>query len=133
MKLRRILLVALITGTALLGAPAFAQDTQQKPKSGMMGEHHDMMMQMHQEMETAWKAQDAELDALIAQMKSASGDQRMTAVEAVVSKLVELRKDEHKNMLAIHQKMQSKMQEKMKGMAEPSPSPDAHSEHHPDS
>lgn len=118
MQLRQILSITVIAATAFWGFPAFAQETQHTPMGGMMGEHHDMMMQMHQKMETAWKAQDAELDALIAQMKSASGDQKMTAIEAVVSKLVELRKEEHKGMLAMHEKMQSKMQEKMKGMDE---------------
>ena len=118
MQLRRILSITVIATTAFWSFPAFAQDTQHEPMGGMMKEHHDMMMQMHQKMETAWKAQDAELDALIAQMKSASGDQKMTAMEAVISRLVELRKKEHEDMLAMHKKMESKMQEKMKGMDE---------------
>ncbi|MEO6971252.1 MAG: hypothetical protein ABI217_10200 [Chthoniobacterales bacterium] len=123
MKLRRILWVTVIAGTALWVAPAFAQEMQHKPMSEMMDEHHDMMMQMHQKMEAAWKEQDAELDKLIAQMKSASGDQRMPAMEAVISKLVELRKKEHADMVAMHEKMQTKMQEQMKENAATSPSP----------
>ncbi len=123
MKLRRILWVTVIAGTALWVAPAFAQEMQHKPMSEMMDEHHDMMMQMHQKMEATWKEQDAELDKLIAQMKSASGDQRMPAMEAVISKLVELRKKEHADMVAMHEKMQTKMQEQMKENAGTSPSP----------
>ena len=124
--------MAIAIPLVLFGNVVFAQQTPPEKMGGMMtGEHHDMMMQMHQKMETDWKEQDAELDKLIAQMKSASSDQKVTAIEAVVSKLVELREKEHEDMVAMHKKMQDMMQEKMKGKMGASPSPGEHAEHSP--
>jgi hypothetical protein len=131
--MKRLDSLAVVTiSLALSSTVAFAQQTPHERMGGMMmGEHHDMMMQMHQKMETAWKEQDAELDKLVAQMKSASGDQKVSAIEAVVSKLVELHKQEHENMIAMHEKWKGMMQRKMKGKTGASPSPNEHSEQHP--
>jgi hypothetical protein len=50
-------------------------------------------------MENAWKSEDAELDKLLAQMKSATGDEKITAMAALVTKLVELHKKHHEDMI----------------------------------
>lgn len=125
-------LAAIASAVAIFNAVAFAQEAPHEKAGGMMMEDHGKMMQMHQKMESAWQKQDAELDKLIEQMKSATGDQKLPAIEAVVSKLVDLRKEEHEHMAAMHKKMESEMKGKMKGETENKPSPDEHSAHHPE-
>lgn len=46
------------------------------------------------------KAQDAEIDKLVATMNSATGDQRIDAIVAVINKLVEQRRTMHAEMAA---------------------------------
>lgn len=129
MKLRSTLAFAI--AAALISSPVLAQDKEPEKMGGMMKEHHAKMAEMHQKMEAAWKEQDVELDKLVSQMNSAQGEQKMSAMAAIVSKLVELRKKEHADMVAMHKKMQSEMQGTMKEKAETSPTPDEHSKHHP--
>ncbi len=90
----------------------------QEEHGGMMKGDHAQMAEMHQKMEAEMKAQDAELDKLVAAMNSATGEKKVDAIAAVVSKLVE----QHK---AMHEKMQGGMMkhDMMKGKAESSPSP----------
>jgi cytochrome c556 len=106
MKLRSTL--AMAVAAAFMGSSVFAQDKEPEKMGGMMKEHHAKMAEMHQKMEAAWKEQDAELDKLVSQMNSAQGDQKISAMAAVVSKLVELRRKEHEDMAAMHKKMQKR-------------------------
>jgi hypothetical protein len=129
MKVRLILAIAM--AAALFGTGVLAQDKEPEKMGGMMKENHAKMAEMHQTMEAAWKEQDAELDKLVTQMNSASGDQKLTTMAAVISKLVEFRKKEHEDMAAMHKKMQSEMEGRKKEKAETSSSPDEHSKHHP--
>ena len=128
-KLKWTLVVAIMP--ALCSGYLFAQEKESEKMPGMMKEHHGMMAEMHQKIEAAWKEQDAELDKLVAQMNTAHGDQKVNAMAAVVSKLVELRKKRHEDMAAMHKKMESEMESRTKGKAEASPSPDEHAKHHP--
>ena len=92
---------------------------------GMMERHHAAMMQMHQQMETAWKKEDAALGKLLTQMNSTTGDQKIQAMAAVINKLVELHKQHHDEMSAMHNDMSNNMQKRMRGMSGTSPSPTA--------
>ncbi len=94
---------------------------------GMMKGDHAQMAEMHQKMDAEMKAQDAELDKLVAAMNSATGEKKVDAIAAVVNKLVEQRKAMHEKMGAMHENMQGGMMkhDMMKGKTESSPSPTA--------
>jgi predicted XRE-type DNA-binding protein len=57
-------------------------------------------MPIHAKMMEKQKAQDAEIDKLLAMMNSATGEQRIDAIVAVINKLVEQRKTMHAEMAA---------------------------------
>ena len=84
------------------------------------------MAEMHQKMEAEMKAQDAELDKLVAAMNSATGEQKVNAIAAVVSKLVEQRKAMHAEMAKMPKNMQGGMMKHDMMKGESSPSPTAH-------
>lgn len=56
------------------------------------------------------KAQNAELDKLVADMIAATGDKKMDAMAAVVSKMVEQRKAMHEKMSGTHMDMKDAME-----------------------
>lgn len=91
MKSTRIL--AIIVAAALPGAVLVAQGGPPKKE------------QMQQKMEAEMKAQDAELDKLVADMNAATGDKKVDAIAAVVSKMVEQRKTMHEKMAGMHMDM----------------------------
>jgi hypothetical protein len=97
MKSTRIL--AIIVAAALPGAVLLGQG------GPPMKEHHAKMSEMHQKMEAEMKAQDAELDKLVADMNAATGDKKVDAIAAVVSKMVEQRKAMHEKMAVMHMGM----------------------------
>lgn len=81
-------LVIAIAIAALQSATSLAQEP-----SGMPGmQKHREMMPMHAKMMEMQKSQDAEIDKLLATMNSATGEQRIDAIIAVVNKLVQQRK-----------------------------------------
>src|SRR5450759_512215 len=110
MKVKSTVAIGIVIALCSFGV--FAQDKEPEKMGGMM------------------KEQDAELDKLVSQMNSAQGEQKMSAMAAVVSKLVELRKKDHEDMAAMHKKTQSEMESRKKEKAETGPS-DEHSKHHP--
>jgi hypothetical protein len=63
------------------------------------------MMQMHEQMMAEMKANDAKLDALVAQMNGATGSAKVDAVAAVVSELVRQQKVMHQHMGHMHAMM----------------------------
>ncbi len=63
------------------------------------------MMKMHEQMMAEMKANDAKLDALVAQMNAASGPARVDAVAAVVTELVRQQKAMHQHMGQMHGQM----------------------------
>lgn len=85
------------------------------------------MAEMHQKMEGEMKAQNAEVDKLVAAMNSATGEKKVDAIAAVVSKLVEQRKAMEGKMAEMHKNMQGGMMkhDMMKGKTGSSPSPTA--------
>ena len=85
-------ILAVIVAAALPGAVLFAQGgppwTQKNhPK-----------MEMNQKMEAEMKAQDAEIDKLVTEMNGTTGDKKMDAMAALLSKIVEQRKAMHEEM-----------------------------------
>ena len=81
--------------------------------AGKMGAHKGEMAEWHQKMVEKFKAQDAELDKLVAEMNAASGEKKVEAIAAIVNKMMENRKAWHAEMETRHQKIMEKMKEKM--------------------
>ena len=122
MKLKYTLMIAI---AAMLPATALiAQGPPVGPMKDMKGDN-SKMMEMHQKMEAEMKAQDAELDKLVAAMSSATGDKKADAVAAVVAKLVEQRKAMHSQMSGMHGDMMGAMEccKSGKNMMAPGSSP----------
>lgn len=104
---------AVLVAAFLALAPARAQqaaaheqhqhDQTTAPKSGMM-DHDKMMADM--------KAADARLQALADTMRSAQGDEKVRAIENVVSELVKNQIDMHQHMAMMHEHMMSQMPKK---------------------
>jgi len=61
---------------------------------------HREMMPKHAKMMEEQKAQDAEIDKLVAEMNTATGEKRIDAIVAVLKKLIEQRKTMHEKMAA---------------------------------
>ena len=96
MKSTRI--IAVIVGGLLQTATLFAQDTRSMKE--MDQKEHREMMPKHAKMMEEQKAQDAEIDKLLAEMNAATGEKRVDAIMAVLNKLVEQRKTMHEKMAA---------------------------------
>jgi hypothetical protein len=119
-------LVSIIIAATLPASALLAQEEHGKMGDMMKGDHAQMA-EMHQKMDAEMKAENAELDKLVAAMNSATGEKKVDAIAAVVSKLVEQRKAMHEKRAAMHEKMQGgMMKHDMKGKTESSPSPTAH-------
>ncbi|HEY5753604.1 MAG TPA: hypothetical protein VIT21_10670 [Chthoniobacterales bacterium] len=88
--------LAVTAALAVLATPLLAEDH----KHGMMEGRHGQMSKMHSMMDD-WKTQDAELEKLATEMKTAEGDKKIAAIAAVASKLVELRLADHAKMASM--------------------------------
>jgi cytochrome P450 len=106
MKSTRIL--AIIVAAALPGAVLLAQGEHGK-MGDMMKEHPANMSEMHKKMEAEMKAQDAELDKLVSEMNTATGEKKADAMAALLSKIVEQRKTMHEKMGDMHSDMKRAM------------------------
>jgi hypothetical protein len=121
-------IVIAAVGLGLFSVPVFAQsDENQEMGGGMMKDHHHhhhaMMEEMHQKWDEQMKAEDAELDKLVQQMNTATGQKKMDAMAAVLNKMIEQRKAMHEKMENWQEKMgkwHRKWMEK-KGMTSPAP------------
>jgi hypothetical protein len=58
---------------------------------GMDQQNHHELMPTHAKIMEKEKAQDAEIDKLLAEMNSAAGEKRIDAIVAVLNKLIEQR------------------------------------------
>ena len=93
-------------------APAGAQQVTPKapehsmpmPQPGGMMDHDKMMADM--------KAADARLEALAQTMKSASGNDKVRAMQALLTELVQNQVDMHRQMSMMHDHMMSQMPHK---------------------
>ncbi len=96
MKSTRI--AAVIIASLLQTATLSAQDTSSMKE--MDEKKHREMMPKHAKMMEEQKAQDAEIDKLVAEMNTATGEKRIDAIVAVLKKLIEQRKTMHEKMAA---------------------------------
>ena len=110
MKMIPIATFAITAGLFL--APAGAQQVTPKapehsmpmPQPGGMMDHDTMMADM--------KAADAQLDALAQTMKSASGNDKVRAMQDLLTALVQNQVDMHRQMSMMHDHMMSQMPHK---------------------
>jgi hypothetical protein len=84
MKTKVLLTAACAIGLSLI-APA------QGPSE--MDRQHREMMPLHTKLMEKQKAQDAEIDKLLIEMNSATGEKRIDAIIEVINKLVEQRRE----------------------------------------
>jgi len=89
---------AVVIAGLLQSATLFAQDPGSM--QGMDKQKHREMMPRHAKMMEEQKAQDAEIDKLMAEMNAATGEKRVDAIVAVINKLVEQRKAMREKMAA---------------------------------
>lgn len=116
-------LVSMIIAATLPASALLAQEEHGK-MGGIMKGDDAKMAEMYQKMEAEMKAQNAEVDSLVAAMNSATGEKKVDAIAALVSKFVEQRKAIQERMAEMHKNMQGGMT--MKGKTESSPSPSGH-------
>lgn len=83
-------------------APQQHEHTAQAPKGSGMG-------MMDQKMMADMKAADARLQSLVEQMKSAQGDARITAMQTLLTELVQNEVTMHQHMAMMHEHMMSQM------------------------
>ncbi len=84
--------------------PKAPQHSTPMPQSGGMMNHDKMMADM--------KAADARLEVLAQTMKSASGNDKVGAMQALLSELVQNQVDMHRRMAMMHEHMMSQMPHK---------------------
>jgi len=84
------LILPIVIAAALQSATLFAQDPG--AMESMDKQKHRRVMPVHEKMMEEQKAQDAEIDKLLAEMNAATGEKRVDAIVAVLNKLVEQRK-----------------------------------------
>ena len=110
--MKLILIPALAIAASLLLAPVRAQQAPPKapehsmptPQAGGMMDHDKMMADM--------KAADARLEALAQKMTSARGDDKVAAMQALLTELVKNQVDMHRHMAMMHDHMMSQMPHK---------------------
>ena len=105
-------------GLAIVFAMAFCTSVQaqthepspeKKIESGKVGEHCSEMKQQHQKMMEEMKAQDAELAGLVANMNSATQDQKVNLMAEIITRMAKHQSDMHTRM----HEMKSNMMERM--------------------
>lgn len=67
-----------------------------------MAKHHEEMKAEYEKAMAEIKAMDARLDDKVAAMNAAAGDQKVSAMEAVINELVAQRKEMRDRMTAMH-------------------------------
>jgi hypothetical protein len=107
--MKMIPMATLVITAALFLAPASAQQatptapehSMPMPPSGSMMDHAKMMSDM--------KATDGRLEALVQTMKSASGSDKVLAMQELVTELVQNQVAMHRQMSMMHDHMMSQM------------------------
>ena len=91
---------AVVTALALALQIVVASAQDSRRMQGMDQQKHREMMPVHAKLIEKQKAQDAEIEKLLAEMNSATGEKRIDAIVAVINKLIEQRKVMHAEMAA---------------------------------
>ena len=110
--MRSIPIAAVAIAAGLFLAPVRAQQAPPKapehsmptPQAGGMMDHDKMMADM--------KTADARLQALAQTMASARGDDKVAAMQALLTELVENQVEMHRHMAMMHDHMMSQMPHK---------------------
>ena len=84
--------------------PKAPEHSMPTPQAGGMMDHDKMMAGM--------KAADARLEAMAQTMTSARGDEKVAAMQALLTELVENQIDMHRHMAMMHDHMMSQMSHK---------------------
>ena len=84
--------------------PQAPEHSMPMPQAGGMMDHDKMMAGM--------KAADARLEALAQTMTSARGDEKVAAMQALLTELVKNQVDMHRHMAMMHDHMMSQMPHK---------------------
>jgi len=95
------LLTFVIAGAVSCGN-LLAKETERGPRQ----ERREELRQWHQQMQEQFRAQEAELDKLQQQINSSTGQQKVDALAAAVSALIQQRKALHSQMENFREKMQ---------------------------
>ncbi len=85
-----------------------------RSQSGSMMAECASMMKMHEQMKMDMSAMDTKLGDMVAAMKSASGDQKLDAISAVVEELANESRGMHMHMMPMQDKMMGHMMMHMK-------------------
>jgi len=85
-------------------APKAPEHSMPTPQAGAMMDHDKMMADMN--------AADARLEALAQRMTSAPGDDKVAAMQPLLTELVKNQVDMHRHMGMMHDHMLSQMQHK---------------------
>lgn len=102
MKKMRFILPLVLACSAL---SLYGQE-EQMPMMGMgSGKWATAHRQMHQEMVERWRDQDTKLDQLLRDVQTATGAQKVDALQALVTEMIAQRKDTHERMARMHERM----------------------------
>src|SRR5881397_2551662 len=82
--MKRKLILPIAIAAVLQSATLFAQNPD--AMQGMDKQKHRAIMPVHERMREEQKAQDAEIDKLLAEMNAATGEKRVDAIVAVLNK-----------------------------------------------
>ncbi len=97
-----------LTVALALGVPGMAlvgQAARDKDKEGDRGQRRQEWVQMRQRWAEKTKAQDAELDRLLNEVNSATGQSKVDAMARVLDQLVAQRKQMHQELRTMHERM----------------------------
>lgn len=100
-----------ITAGLCLGSASAQQATPKAPEHNMPMPPSGGMMN-HDKMMSDMKAADARLEVLVQTMKSASGNDKVGAMQALLTELVQNQVDMHRQMAMMHDHMMSQMPHK---------------------
>ncbi|SRR5581483_8854820 len=107
--MRLIPVAAVAIAAGLLFAPLRAQQVHPKTPEPSMPTPQVRGMMDHDKMMAHMKAADARLEALAQTMTSARGDDKVAAMQALVTELVKNQLDMHRHMAMMHDHMMSQM------------------------
>jgi hypothetical protein len=110
--MKMIPMATLAITAGLLLAPASAQQAPPKAPEHTMPMPAPGGMMNHAKMMADMKAADARLGALVQTMKSASGNDKVRAMQELLTELVQNQVDMHRQMSMMHDHMMSQMPHK---------------------
>ena len=105
-------MATLAVTAGLFLVPAVAQQATPKAPEHSMPTPQPAGMMDHDKMMADMKAADARLEALAQTMKSASGNDKVRAMQELVTELVQNQVDMHRQMAMMHEHMMSQMPHK---------------------